>query len=171
MRAEQQVAQQLRRRGRRSAPGVDDVAEALRHLLGLDSPPASLVLMRVRPLCIQYVANGLPVSDSDWASSFSWCGNMQVEPAAVDVEASRRGSFMLMAEHSMCQPGRPGPQGLSHAGSPGLAAFQRAKSAGLRFAATLDRARRPPAPPGRGCRACRSRGPWSRRSRRRRRTA
>ena len=28
-----------------------------------------------------------------------------------------------MAEHSMCQPGRPGPQGLSHDGSPGLAAL------------------------------------------------
>ncbi len=35
-----------------------------------------------------------------------------------------------MAEHSMCQPGRPGPQGLSQDGSPGLAAFQRAKSRG-----------------------------------------
>ena len=33
----------------------------------------------------------------------------------------------------MCQPGRPGPQGLSHDGSPGLAAFQRAKSAGCSF--------------------------------------
>ena len=28
----------------------------------------------------------------------------------------------------MCQPGLPGPQGLSHAGSPGFWAFQRAKS-------------------------------------------
>ena len=38
-----------------------------------------------------------------------------------------------MAEHSMCQPGRPGPHGLSHAGSPGLAPFHRAKSPGLRL--------------------------------------
>ncbi len=38
---------------------------------------------------------------------------------------------MLMAEHSICQPGRPGPQGLSQAGSPGLAPFQRAKVAGI----------------------------------------
>ena len=30
----------------------------------------------------------------------------------------------------MCQPGRPRPQGLSQAGSPGLAAFQTAKSSG-----------------------------------------
>ena len=33
----------------------------------------------------------------------------------------------------MCQPGRPGPQGLSHAGSPGFALFQRAKSAAAFF--------------------------------------
>ena len=31
----------------------------------------------------------------------------------------------------MCQPGRPGPQGLSQAGSPGLAHFHRAKSPGF----------------------------------------
>ena len=33
----------------------------------------------------------------------------------------------------MCQPGRPMPQGLSQAGSPGLAAFQTAKSSGSRL--------------------------------------
>ena len=33
-----------------------------------------------------------------------------------------------MAEHSRCQPGRPGPQGLGQVGSPGFAPFQRAKS-------------------------------------------
>ena len=38
-----------------------------------------------------------------------------------------------MAEHSICQPGRPGPQGLSQAGSPGLEPFQRAKSPGCRL--------------------------------------
>ena len=27
---------------------------------------------------------------------------------------------MLIAEHSMCQPGRPSPHGESHVGSPGL---------------------------------------------------
>jgi len=35
--------------------------------------------------------------------------------------------------HSMCHPGRPGPHGLGHAGSPGLAAFHSAKSAGERL--------------------------------------
>lgn len=39
-------------------------------------------------------------------------------------------SSRIMAEHSICQPGRPGPQGLSHRGSPALAAFHSAKSAG-----------------------------------------
>lgn len=34
-------------------------------------------------------------------------------------------------ELALAQPGRPGPQGLSHEGSPGLAPFQRAKSMGL----------------------------------------
>ena len=33
----------------------------------------------------------------------------------------------------MCQPGLPGPQGESQAGSPGFAAFHRAKSMGLSF--------------------------------------
>ena len=35
---------------------------------------------------------------------------------------------MLIAEHSMCQPGRPVPIGVSHDGSPGLDAFHSAKS-------------------------------------------
>ena len=30
----------------------------------------------------------------------------------------------------MCQPGRPGPQGEGHAGSPGLACFHTTKSSG-----------------------------------------
>ena len=43
----------------------------------------------------------------------------------------------------MCQPGRPLPQGASHAGSPGLAPFQSAKSMGCSFSApTSTRAHR-----------------------------
>ena len=34
----------------------------------------------------------------------------------------------LIALHSICHPGLPLPHGESHAGSPGLADFQRAKS-------------------------------------------
>ena len=37
----------------------------------------------------------------------------------------------IMAEHSMCQPGRPGPNGLSHTGSPGFEGFHSTKSAGF----------------------------------------
>ncbi len=38
-----------------------------------------------------------------------------------------------IAEHSICQPGLPGPQGLGQLISPALAFFQRAKSAGSCF--------------------------------------
>ena len=37
----------------------------------------------------------------------------------------------IMALHSMCHPGRPGPQGDPQVGSPGLADFHRAKSEGF----------------------------------------
>jgi hypothetical protein len=35
---------------------------------------------------------------------------------------------LAMTEHSICQPGRPAPQGEGQEGSPGLEAFQSAKS-------------------------------------------
>ena len=35
---------------------------------------------------------------------------------------------MLIAEHSMCQPGRPSPIRVDHDGSPGFGPFQSAKS-------------------------------------------
>lgn len=38
-----------------------------------------------------------------------------------------------ITEHSICQPGRPGPHGEVHEGSPGLEAFQIAKSSGERL--------------------------------------
>lgn len=50
-------------------------------------------------------------------------------------------SSCIIALHSMCQPGLPGPQGLSHEGSFGLPAFHSTKSAGcllLTFTATLS---------------------------------
>ena len=43
-----------------------------------------------------------------------------------------------MAEHSRCQPGRPGPQGVSQDGSPGLAPFHSAKSRGSRLASAFS---------------------------------
>ncbi len=96
------------------------------------SPLAALVRTRVRPLCIHTFTNGWPVACSLWASSFSWWGNIRSIPPPWMSNVGPR-IFMLMAEHSMCHPGRPGPHGLSHAGSPGLAAFHRAKSAAFRL--------------------------------------
>lgn len=58
----------------------------------------------------------------------------------------------IMALHSMCHPGRPRPQGDSQLGSSGLAAFQRAKSAGPRLRSST--ATRSPALCG--CGACKS---------------
>src|SRR4051812_23957157 len=98
----------------------------------LSCPPGALVATRVSPLCSQYFANVLPVTDSLWASSFSWCGNIKSSPPPWMSKVSPR-YLIDIAEHSMCQPGRPGPQGDSHVGSPGLAAFHSAKSAGLRL--------------------------------------
>ena len=45
-----------------------------------------------------------------------------------------------MTEHSMCHPGRPGPHGEGHEGSPGLEAFQSAKSELERRPVPIDRA-------------------------------
>ena len=44
-----------------------------------------------------------------------------------------------MTEHSICHPGRPGPQGDGHAGSPGFEAFQSAKSATDRRPVLFDK--------------------------------
>src|SRR5688572_17219740 len=102
------------------------------------SPLASFVLMRVRPLCIQYLAKVCPVAHSDCASSFSWCGNIRSIPPPCMSNVCPR-YFIDMAEHSMCQPGRPLPHGESHDGSFGLADFHSAKSAGLRLPAASTR--------------------------------
>ena len=47
---------------------------------------------------------------------------------------------MLIAEHSMCQPGRPSPIDVDHDGSPGFGPFQSAKSrtSSLRVFVGLD---------------------------------
>lgn len=45
---------------------------------------------------------------------------------------------LAIAEHSMCHPGRPLPQGESHEGSPGFDAFHNAKSAGALFSVSLS---------------------------------
>ena len=74
------------------------------------------------PPCIQWFANVQPHAASLWARSFSWCGNTRSPPPPWMSKGSPR-YLRDMAEHSMCQPGRPCPHGEYHAGSPGLAAF------------------------------------------------
>src|SRR5690554_5302592 len=88
---------------------------------------------RMAPACIQVCTNLWPVAHSDWAISFSWCGNSRSGPPPWISKVSPK-HLVDMAEHSMCQPGRPSPQGDCQLTSPGLAAFHRAKSAGLRLA-------------------------------------
>ncbi len=89
----------------------------------------------IQALCIQYVANGRPAA-RDWACSFSWCGNRRSTPPPWMSNAGPR-YLPAIAEHSMCQPGRPGPQGLGQAAVSGsLSVFQpfhSAKSRGSRL--------------------------------------
>ena len=47
-------------------------------------------------------------------------------------------SYHAITEHSICQPGLPGPQGLGHAGSPCLLAFHSAKSLLCLFSCSLS---------------------------------
>ena len=60
-------------------------------------------------------ASGLPRAASVWAISFSWCGKTRSEPPPWTSNGMPSTSSAI-AEHSMCQPGRPSPQGDSHAG-------------------------------------------------------
>ena len=84
------------------------------------------------PLCIQTLANGRPAA-SDWAISFSWWGKTRSEPPPW-IANEGASSASAIAEHSTCQPGRPGPQGESQeVSSPSLCAFHRAKSRGSSF--------------------------------------
>ena len=85
------------------------------------------------PLCIQMRAKGWPAA-SDCARSFSWCGKTRSSPPPW-IQNSGPSSFAAIAEHSMCQPGRPTPHGDSQeVSSSSLVAFQSAKSRGSSFA-------------------------------------
>src|SRR4026209_1655982 len=89
-----------------------------------------------KPLCSQKLAmTGVWKAQRDWAVSFSWCGQTRaMRPPWMSKVLPR--CFHDMAEHSMCQPGRPGaamPAGDGHDGSPGFDGLHRTKSIGLRF--------------------------------------
>lgn len=47
---------------------------------------------------------------------------------------------LAITEHSICQPGRPGPHGDGHEGSPDFDAFHRAKSDGERLPVVIESA-------------------------------
>ena len=68
----------------------------------------SLSMLR-NPLCIQTLTNGTPLAPSLCAISFSWCGNCRSMPPPWMSKCSPS-SALHIAEHSMCQPGRPGPK-------------------------------------------------------------
>src|SRR6266545_2354993 len=86
-----------------------------------------------KPPCTQIDTTPCPPAPSDWAISSSWCGNLLSLPPVWMSKRSPR-CFMDIAEHSICQPGYPSPQGLGHFNSrlaPAL--FHSAKSAGCRL--------------------------------------
>jgi hypothetical protein len=65
---------------------------------------------------------------SDCAISLSWCGKARsIPPEWMSILSPRMAD--AITEHSICHPGRPGPHGDDQNGSPGLDAFQSAKSA------------------------------------------
>jgi hypothetical protein len=92
---------------------------------------------RTKPLCIHTFTNFEPQAAQVCAISFSWCGNLRSMPPPWMSKCSPSSSTDI-AEHSMCQPGRPGPQGDSQDGSPGLAAFHSTKSSGSRLASSTS---------------------------------
>ena len=87
----------------------------------------------IMPLCIHSRASGTPRAASVWAISFSWWGKMRSVPP-LWMAKSAPSSFSAIAEHSMCQPGRPSPHGEGQpVSSSNLRAFQSAKSSRSSF--------------------------------------
>ena len=129
------------------------------------SSPSSTI-----PLCIQIRASGVPARGERLRRLVLVVGEDEVDAAAVDLELDAPSSASAIAEHSMCQPGRPRPQGASHAvSSNGFCAFQSAKSSGSSLRRRPRRPRPGPSRRRRGARARRTRAASARGSRRRRR--
>ena len=61
------------------------------------------------PLCIQVRDRGLPRAASVCAISFSWCGKTRSDPPPC-TSNGMPSTVSAIAEHSMCQPGRPSPR-------------------------------------------------------------
>ena len=80
------------------------------------------------PLCIHSRASGRPRAASVCAASFSWWGKSRSLPPPW-MSSSTPSSSSAIAEHSMCQPGRPSPHGEGQAASSSsFSPFQSAKS-------------------------------------------
>ena len=92
--------------------------------------------------CSQVWTKVCPVAASLWAISSSWCGKIRSTPP-VWISNDGPRCRIDIAEHSMCQPGRPGPIAVSHDGSPGFGPFQRAKSRMSSFAYSSASTRSP----------------------------
>ena len=85
------------------------------------------------PLCIQIRDSSVPRALRVCAASFSWCGKVRSLPP-LWISNPTPSTSSAIAEHSICQPGRPRPHGASHAvSSPGFWAFHSAKSSGSSF--------------------------------------
>jgi hypothetical protein len=83
-----------------------------------------------KPLCIQVFAiTGVLCAQRLCAISFSWCGKMRSMPPPWMSNTSPS-IAPDMAEHSMCHPGRPRPQGESQPGWSDVLGFHSTKSAG-----------------------------------------
>ena len=84
----------------------------------------------IMPLCTHSRASSSPRAARVWAASFSWWGKIRSEPPPWMSKPTPR-ARSAMAEHSMCQPGRPLPQGEGQkVSSLCLCAFHSAKSSG-----------------------------------------
>ena len=99
----------------------DQVAPRLRHLLAVvaDHAAVAVDLRERRP----------GTATCAWPAHISWCGKTRSLPPPWTSKAPPRCSCAI-AVHSMCQPGRPGPHGLGHEGSPSRSPRHTTQSSG-----------------------------------------
>ena len=117
----------------RSRDGVE-VARALGHLLAFNQQKA-----RMHPEMHEgFAGHRLRLRDFVFVMRED-----EVLAAADGCRRSRRGTSSTSAEHSMCQPGRPGPISVSQNASPGFGAFHSAKSRALSLSYSSTSTRAP----------------------------
>ena len=105
--------------------------------------PADLLILRPSKsrcsACTQWRTTSVPVTELLCARSSSWWGKRRSIPpvcTSIDVPSSLR----LMALHSVCQPGKPTPQGVSHTNCVRVsgAFFHKAQSAWKRLVESMS---------------------------------